>query len=90
MDSTSLRILAPVVVKPDTVSKNASVKCGISPEITKGSAPNTDSKIQDTPTINRPSFAKIEGSFGRRREISFPSTSRSRIVTPKAKYPFSW
>ncbi len=29
--STSLKMLAPVVVKPDTVSKSASVKDGISP-----------------------------------------------------------
>ena len=55
--STSVRMLAPVVVKPDTVSNKASTNLGISPESTKGSAPNTDSKIQESPTMKKPSRA---------------------------------
>ena len=49
--STSSRMLAPVVVKPDTVSNRASMYVGISPEITNGSAPNELSTIQLSATI---------------------------------------
>ena len=55
--STSVRIVEPVVVKPETVSKSASTKDGISPEITKGSAPKTDISTQTNATIARPSRA---------------------------------
>jgi len=41
MASISVRIVAPVVVKPDMVSKKASVKEGIAPPRTKGRAPKT-------------------------------------------------
>ena len=40
-DSISVSIVAPAVVNPDTVSKNESIKDGIAPLITKGSAPKT-------------------------------------------------
>ena len=56
-------MLAPVVVNPDTVSKKASMKEGISPEITKGNAPKIDIKSQENATITKPSFANIMLSF---------------------------
>ena len=45
--STSLSIDAPVVVKPLTVSKSASIKLGIYPETKKGVAVSGDSVIAD-------------------------------------------
>ena len=54
--STSDRIVAPVVVNPETVSKNASIYPGIAPLITNGSAPNALNRIQDNATIANPSF----------------------------------
>ena len=39
--SKLVRILAPVVVKPLTVSNNASIKEGIAPEMKNGRAPKT-------------------------------------------------
>ena len=44
-------MLDPVVVKPLTISKNASIKEGISFVNTNGNAPKTDIKIQDKETI---------------------------------------
>ena len=51
-----LRILAPVVVKPEMVSNKASVKDGISPLMVKGKAPNILSKIQLNAVVTQPSF----------------------------------
>ena len=56
--STSGTTLAPVVVKPETVSNSASVKCGISPEKTKGRAPKILNTIQQRATVTKPSFMK--------------------------------
>lgn len=53
--STSVRIDAPVVVKPETVSKNASINEGILPLMTNGRAPNSDIPIHDRATIASPS-----------------------------------
>ena len=53
--STSVRIDAPVVVKPETVSKNASINDGILPLMTNGNAPNSDIPIHDRATIASPS-----------------------------------
>ena len=47
----------PVVVKPDTVSKSASIKLGITPLKTKGSAPNIERSIHDIATQTKPSLA---------------------------------
>ena len=49
--STSLRMVAPVVVKPETVSKSASTKNGISPLSTNGSAPITARMSQQSATV---------------------------------------
>ena len=45
--STSLKIDEPVVVKPETVSKNASTYEGICPDKKNGNAPKTDNEIHD-------------------------------------------
>ena len=53
--STSRRIVAPVVVKPDAVSKYASKILGMLPDTTKGNAPARDMMSQEDPTIKNPS-----------------------------------
>ena len=55
--SISFRIEAPVVVKPETVSKKASTKCGMSPLIRKGTQPSSDIDSHDSPTQEKPSRA---------------------------------
>ena len=55
--SISGRMVAPVVVKPDTVSKNASAKPGIVPENTNGNAPNSEMSTHEIATIIKPSRA---------------------------------
>ncbi len=50
-------MVAPVVVNPDMVSKNAFVKLGIPPEMIKGRHPNNEKKIQPKVTIANPSRA---------------------------------
>jgi hypothetical protein len=60
IDSISERIVEPVVVKPDTVSKKASKKLGISLLIINGRHPKRLIKIQLRLTIINPSFAKKE------------------------------
>ena len=54
--STSLNILAPVVVKPDTISKSALINDGISPVIIKGMAPTTPISIQLSDVATQPSL----------------------------------
>ena len=53
--STSVRMVEPVVVKPLTVSKKASAKFGMQPEIIKGSAPITNIRIHESATMTKPS-----------------------------------
>ncbi len=48
--------VAPVVVSPDTASKNASVKEGNAPDIVKGNAPNIE-------MINHPNVTIVTASF---------------------------
>ena len=55
--SMSVRMLEPVVVNPETVSKKASTKLGICLLITKGRQPKRLSIIQDRPTMANPSRA---------------------------------
>ena len=57
--STSVNILAPVVVKPLTTSKKASINDGISLLKTKGKAPKIERIIQEKATMINPSLAKI-------------------------------
>jgi hypothetical protein len=70
--SILVRIVAPVVVKPDIVSKNASVKLGISPESKNGRQPNREKKTHPNVTIANPSLAL---------------TSRINLVNLKARNP---
>ena len=55
--STSGRIDAPVVVKPETISNTASRYEGIVPESVNGTAPTSDSTIQHSATVTKPSLA---------------------------------
>ena len=57
--STSFKIVAPVVVKPEAVSKKASKKLGIAPLIRNGRAPNRETLSQARPTVTSPSRAKM-------------------------------
>ena len=75
--STSVRMVEPVVVKPETVSKKASIKDGISPEITKGSAPKTLISTQTSATMARPSRAKMVVFLGVLWLVMNPSTASS-------------
>jgi hypothetical protein len=62
--SISVRMEAPVVVNPETVSKNALITFGIAPLRTKGIVPNTDMRSQALATHTKPSLAKILVFFG--------------------------
>ena len=55
--SILFRMEAPVVVRPDMVSKNASTYDGISPESTNGSAPKADMTSHTSVTVTNPSRA---------------------------------
>ena len=77
--SISVRMLAPVVVKPETVSKKASTKWGISPEMTKGMAPNSDMRIHAKATTARPSLAYREVRTGLRAPSSSPHSASSAM-----------
>ena len=57
------RIVAPVVVKPLTVSKSASTYEGINLPITKGSAPTAETASHARATIAKPSLANISLFF---------------------------
>ena len=53
---TSGKMVAPVVVNPELISKKASMMLGICPDKTKGSAPKKDQSTQQSATINIPSL----------------------------------
>ena len=55
--SISVRMLEPVVVNPETVSKKASMNPGICLLMTKGRQPNKLSNIHAMPVMARPSRA---------------------------------
>ena len=55
--STSAITLAPVVVKPETVSKKASTNDDTAPLRQNGSAPNTERSTHERPTVTKPSRA---------------------------------
>ena len=64
ISSTEGMMLEPVVVKPDTISKKASMMFGTAPEITSGKQPKKESAIHERETITKPSFAKRSVVFG--------------------------
>ena len=53
--STSVRILEPVVVKPEALSKMASINDGIASEKMNGKAPKKTVRSQDKPVMARAS-----------------------------------
>ena len=54
--SISVKTVAPVVVKPEIVSKKASATFGMHPCIIKGSIPKIEKKIHVVATIRKPSL----------------------------------
>ena len=87
--SISVRMLAPVVVKPETVSKKASTKWGMSPEITKGRAPKADISTQAKAITAKPSLAYKDDRFGARNPSARPmrAVSRAGIKNGSAASP---
>lgn len=61
--SISVKMDAPVVVKPETDSKNASVKEGIDAEKMYGKLPKTEKSNQESETTNPASFFVIFREF---------------------------
>ena len=57
--SISVRMVAPVVVKPDTISNAASIKDGIAPESHSGRQPATDRTIHESAVDAKPSLSCI-------------------------------
>ena len=70
--STSERIVAPVVVKPEALSKKASVKDGMYPEITNGRAPARLAVIQQNAT-------ETKLARGERKNFFFRPARKSEI-----------
>ena len=64
MASTLVRMLAPVVEKPEAVSKTASVKEGISPVRINGMHPAILNTTQESAVATQPSFMKTVMFFG--------------------------
>ena len=90
MASTSRRTEAPVVVKPETVSKKASTKLGISPLIMKGRAPSTDTLSQARAVIRKPSLANMTLLSVRKiRQSRRPRPSQRAMVMRKGTSPLS-
>ena len=61
----SFKIVAPVVVNPETLSKNASVMFGIVPEKIYGSAPKILVNVQASATTTKPALvlSRVECFF---------------------------
>ena len=72
-------MLDPVVVKPLTTSKKASINRGISPVMTNGKAPKIDIAIQDNATITNPSLPKITIFLGVLNDNSPPIIKSKNI-----------
>ena len=70
------------MVNPLTVSKNASIKEGISFVITNGNAPNADISIHESATITNPSLPCIDIFSGLLKDSTRPMAISS-IITPK-------
>lgn len=81
-------IVAPVVVKPETVSKKASIKDGMLPENKNGKEPKNEKKIQPNVTINKASFALILLVLTEILDIGKPITSNNKIEYIKADRSF--
>ena len=86
--STSVTTEAPVVVKPLTVSKSASIYDGISREMKNGSAPMSESTIHARATVIKPSRTNI--SVVRGFDITVSSTPMIAAEAAAAKKANSW
>jgi hypothetical protein len=84
-DSTSFKMLAPVVVKPETVSNTLSTKDGITLLSIKGSAPNIDISIHDKAATHKPPMVYITLFVGCLSVHGMPMAKRRVIVIKKAK-----
>ena len=62
--SMSVRMEAPVVVKPDTLSKNALTRVNSPPYIIYGMAPKMQDSIQENVTMKKPSRFPMLLCFG--------------------------
>ena len=74
------RMVAPVVVKPETVSKKASTGLWSAPHRRNGSMPNSDTTTHDSPTANSPARASIRSRWVGGRNVSAVPPSRSRAI----------
>ena len=82
--STLVRIVAHVVVKPDTVSKTASIKFGTYFDIQKGIAPIKDKYIHAIDTIKNPPLADRFLFFGLKTVAGIPIANNANRVIPNA------
>ncbi|OQC36361.1 MAG: hypothetical protein BWX66_01401 [Deltaproteobacteria bacterium ADurb.Bin058] len=84
--STELKMLAPVVVKPEALSKNASKNEGTYPEIISGNAPRMHAKIQEPATTTKPAFMEKTGLlFCLKMKAKIPGIKNATIGNKKAK-----
>jgi hypothetical protein len=80
----SVRMVEPVVVKPEQDSKTASIGVAKQPEKIKGSAPASPVKIQIRPTATKPSRAK-NCCFAGKDERARPQTAIMAMVSRKGR-----
>ena len=85
MASTSVKMLEPVVVKPETVSKKQSMKLGMAPLKKKGSPPAKDTTTQHSATLRNPSRGEISFVRGGRKQVVRLRAPHSRMVSPAPK-----
>jgi len=93
MLSMSVRIEAPVVVKPDITSKYASVNEGKAPERVRGRDPINAAKIQLNVTKTKPSLVDINSvlSFLKRyKKINASEQDTAITITKALKDSISW
>jgi hypothetical protein len=89
-DSISFRIEAPVVVKPEIVSKKALVNSGIAPVRTKGKDPNRLNMNQLSVTTRKPSlFPKILSGFLESKISERAPPRVIKVETPNIKESLS-
>ena len=85
--SISVRMVDPVVVKPEAVSKYASARLGMAPDSTKGRAPISDIASQLTPTMKKPSRMRRSSDFwlGIARSTIWPTRMTGRLHSRKMR-----
>ncbi len=69
------KIVAPVVVKPETDSNTAPAIVGATPVTTNGTAPASTTAVHPNPTMATPSRGLISISRGVRRHMPSPTTA---------------